>query len=69
MITTGNHVWRHRDLIPVLETSNRVLRPANGNARTPGHGTTVVPATDGTPVAVVNLMGRLFMSTETHPFS
>jgi metallophosphoesterase (TIGR00282 family) len=69
VITTGNHVWRHRDLIPVLETSKRVLRPANlGNARTPGQGTTVVPATDGTPVAVVNLMGRLFMSTETHPF-
>ena len=69
VITTGNHVWRHRDLIPVLETSKRVLRPANlGNARTPGGGTTVVPATDGTPVAVVNLMGRLFMSTETHPF-
>ena len=69
VITTGNHVWRHRDLIPVLETSKRVLRPANlGNARTPGGGTTVVAATDGTPVAVVNLMGRLFMSTETHPF-
>ena len=43
MITTGNHVWRHRDLIPVLESSERVLRPANlGGSSTPGRGTTVV---------------------------
>ena len=69
VITTGNHVWRHRDLIPVLESSERVLRPANlGGSSTPGRGTTVIPARDGTPVGVLNLMGRLFMTSETHPF-
>ncbi len=69
VVTTGNHVWRHRDLIPVLETSDRVLRPANlGSPGVPGRGVTVVPARNGEPVAVINLMGRLFMTTETHPF-
>lgn len=69
VVTTGNHVWRHGDLIPLLQTSDRVLRPANlGGVGAPGHGTTVRPAADGTPVAVVNLEGALFMDTQLHPF-
>jgi len=69
VVTTGNHVWRHRDLIPLLETSDRVLRPANlGGVGAPGRGLTVRPALDGTPVAVINLQGRLFMDSQVHPF-
>jgi metallophosphoesterase (TIGR00282 family) len=69
VITTGNHVWRHRDLLPVLASSDRVLRPANlGGVGAPGRGLTVRPAADGTPVAVVNLEGALFMDTQVHPF-
>jgi hypothetical protein len=69
VVTTGNHVWRHRDLYPLLETSERVLRPANlGGPGAPGRGTCVAPARDGTPVAVLNLMGGLFMDTQVHPF-
>ena len=66
VVTTGNHVWRHRDLIPVLETNPRVLRPANLGG--PGRGIGVAEATDGTPVAVINLQGSLFMPTPLHPF-
>jgi metallophosphoesterase (TIGR00282 family) len=69
VITTGNHVWRHRDLLPVLASSDRVLRPANlGGVGAPGRGLTVRPASDGTPVAVLNLEGALFMETQVHPF-
>ena len=69
VVTTGNHVWRHRDLAALLETSNRVLRPANlGGVGAPGRGLTVVPARDGTSVAVINLQGGLFMDTQVHPF-
>ena len=69
VVTTGNHVWRHRDLVPVLESSARVLRPANlGGLGAPGRGLTVVPAGDGTRVAVINLQGGLFMDTQVHPF-
>jgi hypothetical protein len=69
VVTTGNHVWRQRDLTPLLETSDRVLRPANlGGDDTPGRGLTVVEAADGTPVAVLNLQGQLFLSVAYHPF-
>jgi 2',3'-cyclic-nucleotide 2'-phosphodiesterase len=70
VVTTGNHVWRHGDIQPLLARSDRVLRPANfGGPNAPGRGTTVVAAEDGTPVAVVNLMGGLFMDSQIHPFS
>jgi metallophosphoesterase (TIGR00282 family) len=66
VLTTGNHVWRHRDIVPVLERSERVLRPANLIG--PGNGLTVVESRGGTPVAVVNLQGALFLSPPLHPF-
>ncbi len=68
-ITTGNHVWRQRDIIPFLDSSDRIVRPANMAAPdAPGRGLAVVPAEDGTPVAVVNLQGALFMDSAVHPF-
>ena len=68
MITLGNHVWRRREIGPYLETSDRVVRPANLAAGSPGRGLVVVEAGDGTPVAVVNLQGILFMTTPVSPF-
>ena len=67
VVTLGNHVWRQRDLIPVLEQSDRVVRPANlgGRAR---EGLTVSRRADGTPVAVINLQGALFLDVAVHPF-
>jgi metallophosphoesterase (TIGR00282 family) len=66
VVTLGNHVWRHRDLVPVLKTSDRVIRP--GNLGGPGKALAVQPASDGTPVAVVNLQGALFLNVPMHPF-
>jgi 2',3'-cyclic-nucleotide 2'-phosphodiesterase len=66
VVTLGNHVWRHRDLIPVLEQSARVIRPANLGG--PGSGLAVAEAADGTPVAVLNLQGHLFLNVPIHPF-
>jgi hypothetical protein len=69
VLTTGNHVWRHRDLVPVLESDPRVIRPANfGDAGIPGKGIAFAEARDGTTVAVVNLQGQLFLQTPVHPF-
>jgi metallophosphoesterase (TIGR00282 family) len=67
-ITLGNHVWRRAELAPYLAGSERVIRPANLAASAPGRGLTVLPAADGTPVAVVNLMGQLFMESAHGPF-
>ena len=69
VVTTGNHVWRRRDVYPLLESSSRVIRPANIAAPgAPGRGLTVQPAVDGTPVAVMNLQGALFLNVYVHPF-
>jgi metallophosphoesterase (TIGR00282 family) len=68
VITTGNHVWQHRDIIPYMNESSRVLRPLNFAPQTPGAGWVVRPARDGTPVGVVNLIGRVFMGPADCPF-
>ena len=52
----------------MLESSDRVLRPANLGDRAPGRGLTVVAAAGGEPVAVINLMGALFLDVAVHPF-
>ena len=68
VITLGNHTWARRELAPYLETSERVIRPANLSRHSPGRALAVAPATDGTPVAVVNLMGSLFLTVARGPF-
>jgi metallophosphoesterase (TIGR00282 family) len=69
VITTGNHVWRQRDLMPLLRTSDRVIRPANlGGPDAPGRGLTVIEARNGISVAVINLQGQLFLDVAHHPF-
>ncbi len=60
-ITLGNHAWRREEIGPYLVTSPAVIRPANFQAGAPGRGLTVVTARDGTRVAVLNLLGTLFL--------
>ena len=68
VITTGNHVWDKREVLGLLEREPRVLRPANYPAGSPGRGVTVVTSA-GVKVAVVNLMGRVFMPLTDDPFA
>ena len=68
MITLGNHVWARDEIRDYLATSERVIRPANLASGLPGRGLTVATAADGTPVAVCNLMGWLFLETPVTPF-
>ena len=68
MITLGNHTWRRAELGPWLDTTDRVIRPANFSRLAPGRGLTIAPAPDGTPVAVINLMGQLFLEVQHGPF-
>jgi len=68
VITLGNHVWRRAEIGPYLETSERLIRPANLSRLAPGRGLTVAPAADGTPVAVVNVIGSLFLEAPVSMF-
>jgi hypothetical protein len=68
VVTLGNHVWRRREIAPYLSGADRVIRPANLSASAPGRGWTVAAARDGTRVAVINLLGDLFLAPATSPF-
>jgi metallophosphoesterase (TIGR00282 family) len=68
VITLGNHVWRRPEIGPYLAESERVVRPANLWSGAPGRGLAVAPAADGTPVAVINVLGSLFLDPATSMF-
>ena len=68
ILTTGNHVWDQRQIIPYIDRDPRLLRPANFPQGTPGAGWRVHQV-EGRSVLVVNLMGRLFMDALDDPFA
>ena len=68
VLTTGNHVWRHREFVEFAENERRVLRPANFPPGTPGRGAEVYVTRDSGPLGVMNLMGRVFMEPLDCPF-
>lgn len=68
VLTSGNHVWRKKEVIEFVETDRRMVRPANFPPSVPGRGWTVSETADGTPVAVINLIGRVFMDSVDCPF-
>lgn len=67
VITTGNHVWDRWEIAETLDKNPRILRPANLAPGLPGRGWCVTEAA-GRPVAVVNLVGRVFMDPADCPF-
>jgi len=67
VVTTGNHVWDKKDVGALLAKDPRVLRPANYPDPAPGSGVYVARGRKG-PVAVINLMGRVFMPAVDDPF-
>jgi metallophosphoesterase (TIGR00282 family) len=68
VLTGGNHTWNRREIYPYLDTSDRLLRPANYPPGSPGSGATIVSSRGGVPVGVVNLEGRVFMRQIDCPF-
>ena len=68
VITSGDHLWDQRDVVSLLQTEPRFLRPANYPAEVSGRGWTVVETPGMTPLAVVNLQGRTFMAALENPF-
>ncbi len=68
MITLGNHTYRRGGIAAYLAQSERVIRPANSGSQAPGHGLAVVDARNGVAVAVLNLLGQLFLSTPVSPW-
>jgi len=68
VITTGNHVWDKKEFVTQILKENRVLRPLNYPPGVPGYGSILYALPNGEKVAVINLSGRVFMSTMDCPF-
>lgn len=68
VITTGDHIWDHRDIYGYIESESRLLRPANMSPLAEGRGYTIVKSRSGVEVCVINLIGRTFMRSAECPF-
>src|SRR5690242_10928792 len=68
VLTSGNHIWDKKEIIPYLTKSTRLLRPANYPSGNPGRGAAVLKSDSGEEAAVLNLQGRVFMTPIDDPF-
>ena len=69
VMTSGNHIWDKKEAIEYIAGEPRLLRPANYPAGVPGRGSYVAQTGDGRAVAVINVMGRVFMAQIDDPFA
>jgi len=60
-VTMGDHIYRRREIFSILERDERIVRPANYPGEAPGRPFAVLRAKGHVQVAVVNLLGRVFM--------
>jgi metallophosphoesterase (TIGR00282 family) len=61
VFSSGNHIWDKKEIYEALNSSDRLLRPANYPPGNPGRGWTVQTTAAGVPVGVLNLQGQVFM--------
>lgn len=61
VLTSGNHIWDRKEIIPYIEKEPRLLRPANFPKSTPGTSHGVFEIKSGGKIGVMNLCGNLFM--------
>ncbi|MBI5144347.1 MAG: TIGR00282 family metallophosphoesterase [Candidatus Omnitrophica bacterium] len=68
VITSGDHIWKRKEILERIESDRRILRPANYPKEAPGFGSTIVESESGIAVGVINLIGRVFMQAVECPF-
>jgi metallophosphoesterase (TIGR00282 family) len=68
VLTSGNHIWDKKEIYPYMDREPRLLRPANYPPGCPGQASLLVETAAGERVAVLQLMGRVFMPLIDCPF-
>ncbi|MCX5995008.1 MAG: TIGR00282 family metallophosphoesterase [Chloroflexi bacterium] len=63
VITSGNHIWHHKEIVPYIESEPRVLRPLNMPPGVPGHGYMITDK-----AMIVSLLARVFVGNFDCPF-
>ena len=68
-MTMGNHTWDNKDIFNFIEGAKQLVRPANLPPGTPGRGYGIFTAAKGEKIAVINLLGQVFMDPVDSPFA
>ncbi len=70
LITLGDHIYRRRDIIQVMETADNIVKPANLPTQAPGKEFAIHRTESGVGIAVISVLGRLFMKLQANcPFA
>jgi len=68
VLTSGDHIWKKREIFEFIDKEDRILRPINFPDNAPGRGSGVFKTTKGLKVGVINVNGRVFMEALDSPF-
>lgn len=63
--TMGDHIYRRLELVPALQNSDRIVKPANLPPEAAGREFTIIEARNGAPVAIISLLGRTYMNMKS----
>jgi len=69
VLTNGNHCWDQREFLDLIDSDDRFIRPMNFSAYAPGRGWTVRETAAGHKIAVINVIGQVFMGAWDCPFA
>jgi len=68
VLTSGDHIWKKKEIVGFIAREKGLLRPANYPKETPGLGAAVYDTKDGEKIGAINLLGRVFMQAVDCPF-
>jgi hypothetical protein len=68
VLTSGNHIWKKKEIRDYIEQNPRLIRPANFPPGTPGQGSALLETASGHLIGIINLLGRTFMEAVDCPF-
>ncbi|KAA5540522.1 YmdB family metallophosphoesterase [Roseiconus nitratireducens] len=67
-VTLGDHIFRRKEIIPTLEKSDRIVKPANYPGSAAGRRWTMITRSGRPPLAIISIMGRVYMRPVDCPF-
>jgi hypothetical protein len=68
VVTSGDHTWRRKEILPVLQRDKRLLRPLNYPPECVGRGSGIYETRRGARIGVITVLGRIFMDPVDCPF-
>ncbi len=68
VLTSGDHIWKKKEIFELISREKRILRPINYPALAPGRGSGIFKAKSGQKIGVINVNGRVFMEPLDCPF-